>query len=191
MNKLIALVVILVTTALAATPALAETQLPSGGGGGKNIVIAMNHTNGRLSVRARLQVNREPGPNVQPVNLALATSSCVDCQTLVIALQLNVAGTHASLVAPRNAAVATNAGCLRCRTVARAVQYLFTVPNPLAGTPPVVDPIFRSVERTLRDIETDRSITVEEAEARLDAAVAVFSAEAMTYANSRDAADAP
>ena len=192
MKKHLVLVPIaMLCAALLAPPALADTPLPGGGGGGKNIVIATNQTNGRLTVRANLQLNRIPGPNVQPVNLASATSSCTDCQTLVVALQLNIASTSAAVVVPQNSAVATNAGCLRCVTVARAIQYLFTVPDPLSGDPLVLDPLLAAMQRTLTDIQSDPTLDLATAEARLDAVIAEFQAVAPTYGSSRDAMSSP
>ena len=188
---LLAFIAALFCATLAAPPALADTTVPNGGGGGKNIVVAVNQRSGRLAVRANLQVNRIPGPNVQPANIAIGTTSCTDCQTLVVALQLNIAGQDASVIIPQNAAVATNAGCLRCYTVVRAVQYFFTVPDPLAGAPPVTDPLLRELDRTLTDIQSDQTLTVDEAEARLDAVIASFNEIAPTYANARDAASTP
>jgi hypothetical protein len=186
----ISILIALLSAALLAPPAFADTPLPNGGGGGKNIVMAMNQVSGRLAVRASLQVNRIPGPNVQPVNFASATSSCTDCQTLVVALQLDVASTSAPLIVPQNAASAKNIGCLRCVTVARAVQYLFTVDDPLATTPQL-DPLLRELDRTLTEIQSDPTLTLDQAEARLDAAIASFQDIAPTYANARDALTTP
>jgi hypothetical protein len=191
MKKLVCALAALVSVALAATPALADTSVPNGGGGGKNVVIAVNRVDRRLAVRANLQVNRIPGPNVQPANIALATSSCTDCQTLVVALQLNIAGTQARVIIPQNVAHASNEGCLRCVTIARAVQYLFTVPDPLAGAPPATDPLLRALDRALTEIQTDPTLTLEEAEARLDAVIAEFKVVAPAYGDTRDVRGGP
>jgi uncharacterized membrane protein len=190
MKTLTTAVLTLFALSVAASPVLAAT-LPAGGGGGKNIVIVMNRGDGKFVVRANIQVNREPGPNVQPANVAIATSSCTDCQTLAVALQLNVASASAAIVAPQNAAVATNAGCLRCYTVARAVQYLFTVPDPVAGPPPAADADLRALDRTLRDIAGDPTLTLDDAEARINGVIARFQSIASTYVNTRDAVKSP
>src|SRR5437773_3449365 len=106
------------------------------GAGGRNIVKITNKTDNRLIVRGRVDFNRTPGADrIAPVNAAIAVASCVGCQTYAVALQINLYQRGASLVAPQNGAVAVNAGCSHCVTVARAVQYsipvddIATVPN--------------------------------------------------------------
>ena len=47
---------------------------------------------GRLRIRGGIQLNHIPGPTVGPVNLADASSSCVDCQTIAVAMQINLIG---------------------------------------------------------------------------------------------------
>src|SRR5689334_19016047 len=62
----------------------------NGGGGGKNIVTQINRTDNRLRIKGNIQLNRIPGPNVEPINLAFAGSSCTGCQTYAVALQINL-----------------------------------------------------------------------------------------------------
>jgi hypothetical protein len=162
----------------------AAPTVPQGGGGGKNVVIVQNRTNGRVQVRANVQLNGIPGPNVQPVNIAIATSSCTDCETLAVALQLDLASTDAWLVAPQNAAVATNARCSRCVTVAHAVQYLYIVDDPTDVSADVRRAI-ADLDRALVEIDSDPTITLAEAEARIDVVIAEFGALARTVGDDR------
>lgn len=145
----------------------------AGGGGGKNIVQVHNRTDGRLRARGSVQLNRITGPTVEPVNLAKAQASCTDCQTIAVALQINLIGRDARRVTPQNAAVALNVDCTRCFTVARASQYVYTVDDP-RQTPPEVTALIRRMDRELRSISSSRGITLEQAEARINAVINEF-----------------
>lgn len=145
----------------------------AGGGGGKNIVQLHNRTDGRLRARGSVQLNRITGPAVEPVNLAKAQASCTDCQTIAVALQINLISRDARRVTPENAAVALNVGCTRCFTVARASQYVYTVDDP-RQTPPEVTALIRRMDRELRSISSSHSITLEQAGARINAVINEF-----------------
>lgn len=142
-------------------------------GGPSNIVIAVNHTDGRLAIRSNVQLAREPGPIAAPKNLALATASCADCQTIAVAIQLDFATFDAHYVAPQNAAVATNEACTHCTTVALAYQVFLQVDDPNATAAGIADDI-RSLDAELRAISTDPNITLADAEARIASAVDRF-----------------
>lgn len=161
------------TVTAATTEPIVSTSTNSGGGGGKNEVRVVNRNDGQLQVRGNIDFNRIPGPTVEPVNLAYAYSSCTDCQTIAVALQINLISRTAARVTPQNAAVAVNEACLRCVTVARAIQYTYSVDDP-TQTPPEITDLLREMDRTLREIGTEQGITVREAEARINAVIAQF-----------------
>ena len=159
-----------------------ETVSVNGGGaGGSNVVLLRNSQDGGLRVRGNIDLSRINGPRVEPRNLASAAASCTDCQTLVVALQLNLYERTATWVRPENAAVAVNAGCTRCYTVARAIQYALPVDDPMA-TPVEVAELIRQLDRELQEMHADKTISLAAAEARIDAVVARF----VTQANSLD-----
>lgn len=158
----------------AAAEAITYEETSGSGGGGRNIVIVTNRRDGALTVRGAIQFNRIPGPNVEPVNLARALSSCVDCRTLAVALQVNLIERGASRVAPQNAAVALNFECTRCVTVARALQYTFTV-DDVTAVPRDVDALIREMEAELRAVARDRNMTLSRAIQRINAVLADFS----------------
>jgi hypothetical protein len=168
--------------ALAPAPAAAE------GGGPSNIVIAINQADGHVVVRGNEKVNRLPGNVAAPVNFAMAqANTCIGCQTLAVALQLDFASHDARYIAPHNAAVAVNSACDGCVTVAKAVQVFFTVEDP-AHIPSEISDMIRDVDRELSDISTDRAVTITQAEARVDAIIARFLALAAAYDQQRQAA---
>src|SRR2546423_4249622 len=142
-------------------------------GGPSNIVIVVNHTDGRLAIRGNVQVTREPGMIAAPQNFAFARASCTDCQTIAVALQLNFASTSARYVAPQNVAVASNDVCAGCTTLALAYQVFFTVDDPTT-TPDGVREAMRDLDAELRAVSTDPNITLAEAETRIATVVERF-----------------
>ena len=154
------------------SPAVTSEQ-PASGGGARNIVQYQNRQDGRLGVRGNVQLNRAPGPNVQPVNAAISIGMCTDCQTFTVALQINLISRSANIVAPQNTAVAANAGCVRCITVARAVQYTISVDDP-TQVPTDVQALVRDMDAELRAIANDRGISARDANTRINAVIARF-----------------
>jgi hypothetical protein len=144
------------------------------GSGGKNVVIVINQTDGRLASRAGILFGRASGPSVVPENIASATSSCVDCRTVAVAIQAVVVISDPNVASPRNAAAAVNAGCLRCETFAYAWQYVVSTGGPVRMTPEGLG--------TIADLRAEASslaasdLSFPELEARLDAVAARFRA---------------
>lgn len=172
-----------------AWPAVAQTL--SGGGGAKNVVLLRNYQDRQTQVAGSVQLNRVPGPSAAPLNLAQAYGSCTDCQTLAVALQIDLIARDATFISPENAAVAENYGCTRCYTVAHAIQYVFQVDDP-TYVPPDVAALARDLDQELTALQTTQGVTVAEAEARIEAVVARFGQLAWGLRETRNvAADSP
>src|SRR5919198_3308577 len=122
------------------------SEFTGGGGGGSNIVTVCNRADGRFKMRGNIQLNRIPGPTVDSDNHAYARGSCTDCQSLSVAMQIDLISPSASRVTPTNVATAVNIGCTRCDTVARALQYVITVDDPVHDTPPEVRQLIRTMD---------------------------------------------
>lgn len=161
------------------------SEQPASGGGGRNIVQYQNRQDGRLGVRGNIQLNRAPGPNVQPVNAAISIGMCTDCQTFTVALQINLISRTSNIASPQNTAVAANVGCVRCVTVARAIQYTISVDDP-TQIPTDVQALVRDMDAELRAIANERSLGARDANARINAVIARFNALAQHL---RDEAD--
>ena len=145
-------------------------------GNGRNEVILHNCTNGRLRVRAAIQLNTIPGHVVDPLNEAFAEGSCVDCQTLSVALQIDLySAEKARDVEPANFAVPINTGCTRCLTVARAIQYVQAVDDP-RDVAEDIDATVDALAAELTSIQSDPTVTLPQAEARLNAVIGRFNA---------------
>jgi hypothetical protein len=151
----------------------ASADVQMGGGGADNIVLLNNHVDGGLTARGSVEVNHIPGPSVAPVNCAFASSTCVGCQTLSVALQIDLISPNAASVAPRNIARAQNVGCQGCQTFARALQYVIQVDDP-TSTPPEINRLAQAMNDQLRAVQTDRSLTLAQARAQIDDVLAQF-----------------
>lgn len=99
-------------------------------GGGDNIVQVINHSDGRVKMDGRVRLDQISGPNVGPKNEAFSFSSCTDCDTVAVALQIDLYQAGAHDVQPFNKAVALNYQCTHCVTVALAFQYAIPVADP-------------------------------------------------------------
>ena len=126
-----------------------EDGSPDSGSGGKNVVLVMNETDGRLAARANLVQGIASGPTAIPENLASASASCTDCRTVSVAMQAVLIVSDPDVASPRNAAVAANSGCLRCETFAYAWQYVVSTGGPVRITP--------EGHRTIADLEAEAS----------------------------------
>jgi hypothetical protein len=62
-------------------------------------------------------------------NSAVAVSSCVECRTVAVSVQLAVLGGAPVLIHAENHAVAVNAGCLLCESLAAAYQFVVATPR--------------------------------------------------------------
>lgn len=153
----------------------------AGGGGGRNLVIVRNRVDGGVRIRSAIQLSRIPGPAVEPVNYAGAFGSCADCQTMSVALQLNLVSQDVARFMPQNVALAVNVECTRCVTVAYALQYVVQVEDPAQVPQDVLDYI-HAMEHALRDV-ADRGVTICEALATVNGVVDQFHGLANSLSN--------
>lgn len=160
----------------------------NGGKGGKNYVIVRNTQNNNLKVRGNVQLNQISGSTAAPENLAYAYSSCVDCQTFAVALQVNLISKQATVITPQNVALAVNEKCTRCKTVARAIQYNVQVDDPKQEPEDVKD-LLREMDQTLNEISRDKGITAAQAEQRINAVIDQFRTLSSSLYDRRDEDD--
>ena len=139
----------------------------------RNVVVVINDDDGRLRVRGRVKLVRDRDTRVEAVNGALAFSSCTDCQTFAVALEIVLASPNATYIAPQNEARAINYECTRCVTVARAIQYVYTVEDP-SLVPDNLRRLMHDMEKELKDIARDKSIGAAEANNRIKVVVDSF-----------------
>ena len=177
------------TTTPAATATPSASALPASNAGPKNIVQVKNFTDGAVRIDGRVQLGRVPGSGVGAVNIASAFSSCTDCTTLAVALQINVFNRNATVITPQNAAVAVNGGCTRCDTVAYAVQYNIGVDDP-TQVPPRVDQMVAQMKQELAQASAGNT-TLGAAEADINAVIGQYQDLTGYLTTRRDEAVAP
>ena len=157
-----------------------------GGGGANNIVFVHNTTGGNLRVDGSVQINHAPGPDVGPVNCAAALGGapgfliapapglgCSGCQTVAVALQIDLISFTARRIVPRNIAAAENLSCQQCVTVAVAAQYVLQVADP-TQVPPDADALGRAMNRQLRTLQSDHSLTPDRAAQQIVSVIQQF-----------------
>ena len=142
-------------------------------GQGRNIAFVLNRSDGKMRFRSRVRLVHIKGDRAEPVNAAFAYSSCTDCQSFAVALEIALISPNASVVAPQNRARAINYECTRCVTVARALQYVYAIEDP-DQVPDNVRRLMNEMERELREIGRDRSLSPGQANERVNAVIAQF-----------------
>ena len=153
-----------------------DTSLASaGGGGGTNHIQVINKNDGKRKIKADVQLNRVPGPRVEPSNVAVAYGSRAGCETIAIALQINLISRTATYVAPENLALAVNYECTDCYTVARAIQYTISVDDP-TQVPPEVNDLLKQLDSELKEIRKASDLSIDDIEQRIDAVIEQFRA---------------
>ncbi len=120
-----------VATALAAT----MSQLPTtSAGAADNVAVTINTKDGFSVWSFAFKVTRVMQDVVDDSNAAAAVSSCIDCQSIAVALQVVLIMGEASVIAPTNLALALNVNCTACETLASAYQWVFTTGGPVRFT---------------------------------------------------------
>jgi hypothetical protein len=132
-------------------------ELEDSSGGPRNAIKVCNRKDDRLRIRGRIQLNRIPGDTVRASNESLAWSSCRNCTSLSVAMQVNLISRTASTIAPRNEAFSYNYGCHGCLTVGLAYQLNYQVDNP-REVPDKVRGLVRDINDELRALHSDQEL---------------------------------
>ena len=122
-------------------------------GGGANIVEVINHADSHFRMDGKVKLNQIPGPNAGPKNEAFAYSSCTNCDTMAVALEINLISTSARNIQPLNEVVSVNYQCNHCVTYGRAIQYTIQVADP-TQVPSDVQELMRQMNATMTHIKT-------------------------------------
>ncbi len=145
---------------------------PNGGGGNlNNEVVVRNTVDGHFANRAGFGIARVTGDVAENQNAAAATSSCTDCRTVAVAVQIVlIQRTDASVISPRNIAIALNVGCQRCDTFAAAYQYVVTTDGLVRFTPGAQQRL-AELQGQIRTLAATDGVPFPELEAQIDALV--------------------
>ena len=158
-------------------------------GGGNNIVQIINHADGHFRMDGKVKLNQIPGPNAGPKNEAFAYSSCTNCDTMAVALEINLISTSARNIQPFNKAFAVNYQCTNCVTYARAIQYDIQVADP-TQVPSDVRELMRQMNATMDHIKTSHESFLQ-ALADVNAVIGEFNQLGMYLTDKQDMATDP
>lgn len=111
---LVALALVLGVVNVATVGAAAQT----------NDAVAVNQKDGKSVFKLAFSVKKASG-DIDSQNAAVAYSSCTDCRTVAVALQIVLVAGESDSVTPENMALAINYQCSECETLAAAYQYVF------------------------------------------------------------------
>lgn len=111
------LALLVAAAALAASPPVsAQSQ--------DNTAVATNTKDGKSVFKLAFSVKKVTG-DVDATNTAAAYSSCEDCRTVAVAIQVVLISGDVGSVTPVNDAEAVNLACTECETLARAIQFVY------------------------------------------------------------------
>jgi hypothetical protein len=162
-----------------------DAPVSNANAGPKNIVVLQNTTSNTVMVRGHVQLGRVPSDLAGPVNLALSENVCpTACDTLAVALQVNLVDRDVNIFTPQNAAVAVNAGCNGCHAVAVALQYNILVDDP-TQVPPDVNQFMAAMRQEMA-WDSSTAMTLAQAETHMEGVIAQFQGLAGFLITSRD-----
>jgi putative peptide zinc metalloprotease protein len=127
-------------------------------GGPRNQVRLENKQDGRFLARAAITLHRIKGDTIDPVNVAIASATCTDCQTIAVALQVAIYQRGARDVQPQNIAIALNQSCTRCVTIARAIQFVVPVED-LNDVDDDIKGLLKAMDKELRYFSKVKSLS--------------------------------
>ena len=146
---------------------------PAGGGGGtiNNEVVVRNLTDGLFSNRMGSGVAHVTGDTAENQNAAAAISSCSECRTVAVAVQIVlIQRSDAWNISPRNIAFALNQNCFNCQTFATAHQYVITTGSLVRFTPDGQRRL-AALENQIRVMAATDDVPFPELDAQIDAVV--------------------
>lgn len=106
------------------TTSTPSTTPGSPGASTDNVAAAVNTTDGKTVYAISLKIVQTDADRIDATNAAVAVASCVDCQTVAIALEGVLVIGDPSTFDPTNLALAINSGCTNCQTLASAYQHI-------------------------------------------------------------------
>ena len=152
------MVAVLVATGFAGVPGAARAQ--------DNAAIAINVRDGTSVFRLAFSIKRVAGDVVDSTNAAVAFSSCTDCSSTAIAIEVVLVTGDASTITPTNLALAYNFECQSCISIADAYQFVFSTGGQVHFTAEGN----RELAQIRRDLEALRKqdLTPDELQGRLE-----------------------
>lgn len=129
--------------------------------------VAVNTKDGSSIFKLAFAIKRAAGDVVDNGNAAAAISSCDECRTVAISIQIVLVTGDPEVVTPENIALAYNVECTSCETFASAFQYVLGTDGNVHFTPEGRQEI-QDIRRELRDL-AGAGLPLAELDTRLDA----------------------
>jgi putative peptide zinc metalloprotease protein len=156
------LVSVLAATTLAFHPVPAGAQ-----GGDNNTAVATNTKDGSSVFKIAFSIRKVTDGEVDQQNAAVAYSSCNDCQTVAVAIQIVLVEGQVTTATPTNVALAINENCTSCETMALAYQYVFGNGAELQLSPEGKARL-KELRKRLHDLQKRDDLTLEQIAAEVD-----------------------
>jgi putative peptide zinc metalloprotease protein len=125
-------------TALLALAAVGFLPAASWGGEGdgatQNAAVAVNKKDGSSEFKFKFAITQTSAEVINHSNAAVAFASCIECETVAIAVQVVLVTGNPHTVTPQNIAVAFNELCEACLTFASAYQIVKSTGGPVEFT---------------------------------------------------------
>jgi putative peptide zinc metalloprotease protein len=136
-------------------------------GGGDNTAVAINTRDGASVFKLAFSIKHVMSDVVDSTNAAVAFSSCTDCQSVAIAIEIVLIESDASTITPTNLAFAYNLACTLCVSVAEAYQFVLTTGGNVHFTAEGNQQL-AEIRRQLEQLR-NADLTIAELQAKLDA----------------------
>ena len=181
-RRTLALLLALVAAAIGAlAPAAAHAQ-------GDTSAVAINTKDGSTLFKLAFDIRKVTGDVVDQSNVAIAYSSCTDCRTIAISIQVLLVEGSARTFTPTNAAVAVNEECDLCDSMALAYQFAVGGGDQQLRFTPGGRREIAAINRELRDMPVEQ-LSDAEVSARVDALIDRLAGVLDTELSSRPRAD--
>lgn len=147
-------------------PPSAGAQTPQG----DNVASEINTKDNSNVFDLSFNIRRVMAGAVDTDNAAVAVSSCSDCRTIAVAIQVVLIFSDPDVVTTDNLALALNVECPSCETMALAYQYVLTTDGPVHFTADGNKAI-QDILKQINEIGSNEELALEEIDAQIGALV--------------------
>jgi hypothetical protein len=134
-------------------------QIPTLNVPGKQMVTVNNFTPRSMTFTGHVQLNLYNGETARALNQATAIGSCVACQSLAVAMQINLIGSLTTQVYATNNAIALNHSCSGCLTEADSLQFWIAVPQSTVTVPSNVQALMSQMNHEFAVLQQQPNLT--------------------------------
>ena len=141
----------------------AAAQTPQG----DNVASEINTKDNSNVFDLSFNIRRVMASAVDIDNAAAAVSSCQDCRTIAVAIQVVLIFSDPEVVTTDNLALALNVECTTCETMALAYQYVLTTDGPVHFTADGNKAI-QDILKQIAEIGKNEELSLDEIAAQID-----------------------